>query len=285
VTAGGLTVIGQGIITGDSSVTSGAVSVTASTGSLDAMSVFASAAGHTGTVIVGRAAAGEFKGNDMSLVQGSTVKFQVRSNGLTTVSAGGVVVANGPLVIQNAGMHVTGDTTTVGDSIVTGGSVSVLASQASGAALDVYSSHTSFTATGILGIVPAGATSGNLLYLDEGGSDLFQVDATGKSKLSKGDVQATAAPLTVTAGGLKVNAGSLYVFGDSAVMAGSVSVTSTSASAAALDVYACQALTANAIYGRLANGATAANALTLVEGTNLIFQVCACLNCCCFFFS
>ena len=78
ITTGGLTIVGNALITGAASIGFGALSVTSSDTSASALLVYASNAAYSGNVIAGRTAAGEVSGNLLSLVTGSALKFQVR---------------------------------------------------------------------------------------------------------------------------------------------------------------------------------------------------------------
>lgn len=79
VAAGGMTIVGGTAVSGVTAVTSGAASITSSSVStVDGLSVYASSAGVTGNVITGRSAPGATSANLLTLLQGTTLLFQVR---------------------------------------------------------------------------------------------------------------------------------------------------------------------------------------------------------------
>ncbi len=82
-----------------------------------------------------------------------------------------------------------------------------------------------------------------------------------------------AGGVTVLAGGLTITAGGLRAV-DPSVISGAVSVTSASTTAATIDAFASlSGFTGNALLGRVRAGVVNGNALTLLEGTNLLYQV------------
>lgn len=102
---------------------------------------------------------------------------------------------------------------------------------------------------------------------------LAQVAANGMTFLGKGGLSGAAATgLTIAAGGLAVSSGEVNVVGTSFVTGGVTSIVSTSASSVALDVYASAITTGNVIVGRV-QSSTNADALTLLQGTSVAFQV------------
>lgn len=99
-----------------------------------------------------------------------------------------------------------------------------------------------------------------------------QVAANGKVYIEKGGLQIVAGGVTVAGGGLTVTDGGLLVSGDIRTV-GTISITSqTSPTADTLDVYGSGTFSDSVIQARLTSGTT--NLLSLLEGTNILFQVC-----------
>ena len=83
-----------------------------------------------------------------------------------------------------------------------------------------------------------------------------------------------AGGITVVSGGLTVTDGGLRAV-DPTSVAGAVSITSTSPTAATVDAYASlSSFTGNALLGRVRAASVNSNALMLLEGNNLLYQVC-----------
>lgn len=102
--------------------------------------------------------------------------------------------------------------------------------------------------------------------------DSEQVASTGKTAIASG-LSIAAGGLSV-AGGLAVSTGTSFVSGDVGIDSGSLAVTSPGTSASAIDVYASHAtFGGNAILGHVAAAEYNGNAMQLLEGNNVLFQV------------
>lgn len=99
-----------------------------------------------------------------------------------------------------------------------------------------------------------------------------QVASTGKTSIASG-LSIAAGGLNV-AGGLAVATGTSFVSGNVGIDSGSLAITSPGGAASAIDVYASHAtFGGNAILGHVAAAEYNGNAMQLLEGNNVLFQV------------
>lgn len=83
-----------------------------------------------------------------------------------------------------------------------------------------------------------------------------------------------AGGLTVGAGGLASSTDMFYPSGNVVVTGGAMAVTSPDTTATGADIYASSAsVTGNVVFGKLFAGATGANAMSILEGNNVLVQV------------
>lgn len=199
----------------------------------------------------------------MDTSSGSTT---VGTSGSLSVAAGGVTVNTGGINVGSSGATIAGTMT------VTAGTMSVTSSTTGTDIVDVLASSATLSGTVITGRVQKGSQAATALQASEGSNSLFTVltngyvSATGSAGLTVGAGVTAAAGLLVSSGGTTLTAGNLLV------NSGAVSVSATSGSTT-LDVTAsASGYTGALIQGRLKAGSTS-NALSLTEGSNLLFQV------------
>lgn len=197
-------------------------------------------------------------------------RAQVGVNGLVKSSSGltvpqsGVTVGTG--LVVNGGVDVES-----GDVSISAGPVSVVSSSTTADTVSVSTTSTSYAGNAIMGRVAAGVSApAAVATFLEGANLLFQVLANGQATSGNG-VLVSNGGLTLS-GGLNVATNANVNSGAVLVSAGALSVVSSRSSIAA-NVYTSSAsFSGNTILGRLPSAATA-NAMTLLEGTNVLFQV------------